>query len=196
MILSVTEGEDKPLKYPDMFRAADLMLLNKIDLLPYLAFDHLARGQCAPRQSGHPGDRAHLGHQRRGHGGMAGLDQGWVQDGIPSASGRGLGTNGLSSWQLVGVAGNQGGPGSITLRAIATPIRPSRGARSVVSGQVQGVGFRPFVYKLAHELGLAGWVRNDSEGVEIAVEGEPKVWPDWRACRTNRRAGAGGEGDA
>lgn len=41
-----------------------------------------------------------------------------------------------------------------------------------VSGQVQGVGFRPFVYKLAHELGLAGWVRNDSEGVEIAVEGE------------------------
>lgn len=38
-ILSVTEGEDKPLKYPDMFRAARLMLLNKIDLLPYLEFD-------------------------------------------------------------------------------------------------------------------------------------------------------------
>ena len=38
-ILSVTEGEDKPLKYPDMFAAADLMLLNKIDLLPYLDFD-------------------------------------------------------------------------------------------------------------------------------------------------------------
>jgi len=39
VILSVTEGEDKPLKYPDMFRAADLMLLNKIDLLPYVQFD-------------------------------------------------------------------------------------------------------------------------------------------------------------
>jgi hydrogenase nickel incorporation protein HypB len=39
VILSVTEGEDKPLKYPDMFRAADLMLLNKCDLLPYLQFD-------------------------------------------------------------------------------------------------------------------------------------------------------------
>jgi hydrogenase nickel incorporation protein HypB len=39
VILSVTEGEDKPLKYPDMFHAADLMLLNKIDLLPYLQFD-------------------------------------------------------------------------------------------------------------------------------------------------------------
>ncbi|MEW6678325.1 MAG: hydrogenase nickel incorporation protein HypB [Pseudomonadota bacterium] len=39
VILSVTEGEDKPLKYPDMFHAADLMLLNKVDLLPYLNFD-------------------------------------------------------------------------------------------------------------------------------------------------------------
>jgi hydrogenase nickel incorporation protein HypB len=38
-ILSVTEGEDKPLKYPDMFRAADVMLLNKCDLLPHLTFN-------------------------------------------------------------------------------------------------------------------------------------------------------------
>ena len=38
-ILSVTEGEDKPIKYPDMFDAADLMLLNKTDLLPYVDFD-------------------------------------------------------------------------------------------------------------------------------------------------------------
>jgi len=38
-ILSVTEGEDKPLKYPDMFAAAQLMILNKIDLLPHLSFD-------------------------------------------------------------------------------------------------------------------------------------------------------------
>ena len=38
-IFSVTEGEDKPLKYPHMFRAADLVLLNKIDLLPHLDFD-------------------------------------------------------------------------------------------------------------------------------------------------------------
>jgi len=39
VVLSVTEGEDKPLKYPDMFAAASLMLLNKADLLPHLQFD-------------------------------------------------------------------------------------------------------------------------------------------------------------
>ncbi|ATA26869.1 hydrogenase accessory protein HypB [Brenneria goodwinii] len=38
-VLSVTEGEDKPLKYPHMFAAASLMIINKIDLLPYLDFN-------------------------------------------------------------------------------------------------------------------------------------------------------------
>lgn len=39
VLASVTEGEDKPLKYPHMFRSADLVLLTKIDLLPYVPFD-------------------------------------------------------------------------------------------------------------------------------------------------------------
>jgi hydrogenase nickel incorporation protein HypB len=39
VVLSITEGEDKPLKYPDMFAAADVMILNKIDLAPHLSFD-------------------------------------------------------------------------------------------------------------------------------------------------------------
>jgi len=39
VVLSVTEGDDKPLKYPDMFHAADLMIINKVDLLPYVSFD-------------------------------------------------------------------------------------------------------------------------------------------------------------
>jgi hydrogenase nickel incorporation protein HypB len=39
MVSSVTEGEDKPLKYPLMFRTCELMLVNKIDLLPHLDFD-------------------------------------------------------------------------------------------------------------------------------------------------------------
>ncbi len=41
-----------------------------------------------------------------------------------------------------------------------------------VTGLVQGVGFRPHVWRLANETGVLGWVRNDSEGVEIAAEGE------------------------
>ena len=48
-ILSVTEGEDKPLKYPDMFAAARLMLLNKIDLLPHVSFD-VARCKALARR--------------------------------------------------------------------------------------------------------------------------------------------------
>jgi len=39
MVYAITEGEDKPLKYPVMFRSCDLVIVNKIDLLPYLGFD-------------------------------------------------------------------------------------------------------------------------------------------------------------
>jgi hydrogenase nickel incorporation protein HypB len=39
VIISITEGEDKPIKYPDMFHTADICIINKIDLLPYLKFD-------------------------------------------------------------------------------------------------------------------------------------------------------------
>ena len=67
MVSSVTEGEEKPLKYPLMFRACELVLINKIDLLPHLDFDldkflyHLdAR---APGRGAHAGERA----DRRGH---------------------------------------------------------------------------------------------------------------------------------
>ncbi len=49
VILSVAEGEDKPLKYPDMFRAARLMLINKCDLLPHVDFDVERAVACARR---------------------------------------------------------------------------------------------------------------------------------------------------
>jgi hydrogenase nickel incorporation protein HypB len=39
VIMSVTEGDDKPLKYPDMFASSSLCIINKIDLLPYVPFD-------------------------------------------------------------------------------------------------------------------------------------------------------------
>ncbi len=48
-------------------------------------------------------------------------------------------------------------------------------ARLRVTGVVQGVGFRPFVYNLARDLSLAGWVNNTSEGVFCVVEGEPEA---------------------
>jgi hydrogenase maturation protein HypF len=43
--------------------------------------------------------------------------------------------------------------------------------RARVEGTVQGVGFRPYVYRLSHELGLGGWVLNDCDGVLLEVEG-------------------------
>src|SRR5712671_7375580 len=49
LLASVTEGDDKPLKYPHMFRAASLLLLNKIDLLPHVQFD-IARFAAAARE--------------------------------------------------------------------------------------------------------------------------------------------------
>ena len=49
VIMSVTEGDDKPIKYPHMFRASSLMILNKIDLLPYVQFD-IARCLAYARQ--------------------------------------------------------------------------------------------------------------------------------------------------
>ncbi len=50
-------------------------------------------------------------------------------------------------------------------------IEQAQRKRISVHGVVQGVGFRPFVYRLAHEHGLAGWVLNHSGGVDIEVEG-------------------------
>jgi hydrogenase maturation protein HypF len=55
--------------------------------------------------------------------------------------------------------------------AEATSVR----ARARVEGVVQGVGFRPHVYRLAGELGLAGWVLNDERGVLLEVEGAPSA---------------------
>ena len=48
-------------------------------------------------------------------------------------------------------------------------------ARYHITGIVQGVGFRPFVYSLATHLALTGWVKNTSAGVEIAVDGPPQA---------------------
>jgi hydrogenase nickel incorporation protein HypB len=77
-ILSVTEGEDKPLKYPDMFAAAKLMVLNKIDLLPHLTFD-VARCKAYARRV-NPGIEVLELSATTGEGMQAWLD--WVLDDV------------------------------------------------------------------------------------------------------------------
>jgi hydrogenase nickel incorporation protein HypB len=67
VIFSVSEGEDKPLKYPRMFRVADLMLLSKCGLLPYLEFDADPAVKNARRVN------PRIGDQRCRHDGMAGI---------------------------------------------------------------------------------------------------------------------------
>ena len=53
------------------------------------------------------------------------------------------------------------------------PTREVQRKRLLVTGQVQGVGFRPFVYRLATEMNLTGWVLNDPGGVTIEIQGDP-----------------------
>ena len=79
----MTEGEDKPLKYPQMFRAADIMLLNKIDLVPYLDFDLEACKDMARRVS--PGIVIFEVSSRTGEGMAAWYD--WLGAGIGKAKG-------------------------------------------------------------------------------------------------------------
>src|SRR5439155_8127189 len=55
----------------------------------------------------------------------------------------------------------------------AAPAAARRRVRVRVEGTVQGVGFRPYVYRLARELALAGFVLNDERGVLVEIEGEP-----------------------
>ena len=80
-VLSVTEGEDKPLKYPDMFAAAKLMVLNKVDLLPHLDFDVARCIDYALRVN--PSIEVLLVSARSGQGMDAWLD--WVLQAGPAA---------------------------------------------------------------------------------------------------------------
>ena len=83
-ILSVTEGEDKPLKYPDMFAAADVMLLNKCDLLFYFEFDaDLAEANARRVNPNLPIFRVSA---TSGDGMSAWLD--WIQSGLEALRGK------------------------------------------------------------------------------------------------------------
>jgi hydrogenase maturation protein HypF len=62
----------------------------------------------------------------------------------------------------------------------------TQGSSIHVTGVVQGVGFRPFIYGLAQEYSLAGWVRNTSAGVEIALDGSPLALESFTLGLRNR----------
>jgi hydrogenase nickel incorporation protein HypB len=72
MVCSVTEGEDKPLKYPVMYRAADVVVVNKVDLLPHLDLDRAVPGQHRRREPWRHRARAQRPH-RRGRRRLGGL---------------------------------------------------------------------------------------------------------------------------
>lgn len=131
-VLSVPEGNDKLLKYPVIFQRADLIIINKIDLLPYTDFsleeiekDLKQINKNAPvfKLSGKTG---------------AGLDK---------------------------LCFFSGGKSYMKKRRLQLEIE----------GIVQGVGFRPFIYRLARENNLNGWVLNTSGGVLVEVEGNQKT---------------------
>ena len=148
VVLSVTEGEDKPLKYPDMFAAADLMLLNKADLLPHLDFDVSACLAAALRVN--PRMRSLTVSARTGEGLAAFYS--WIEE-------RASVDGGSRRHEF---ASSRRAPSQI----VALEIR--------VRGRVQGVGFRPMVWRIARDLGLSGEILNDADGVLVRVGGSER----------------------
>ena len=65
------------------------------------------------------------------------------------------------------------GKARFSIMAITTIEQAAAALKFEIAGMVQGVGFRPHVYRLAVRHGLKGFVRNTESGVEIHVEGEP-----------------------
>ncbi|MHB1308335.1 MAG: carbamoyltransferase HypF [Limisphaerales bacterium] len=65
------------------------------------------------------------------------------------------------------------GPGSDFAAVLPADYGQTARLRLVIRGGVQGVGFRPFLYRLARELDLAGWVSNSAQGVVVEIEGTP-----------------------
>jgi hydrogenase nickel incorporation protein HypB len=117
VVLSVTEGEDKPLKYPDMFHAASVMLLNKVDLLPYLQFDVARCIEYARRVN--PGIGVMPISASRGDG----MDEwlAWIEDGARAAR--------QSPGNTAEVGRRPGQlkepPGAVPANAVTRPGRPS-----------------------------------------------------------------------
>ena len=101
LVLSVTEGEDEPLEYPDMFHAASVMLLNKVDLLPYVQFDVARCIEYARRVK--PGIRVMQISATRGDG--MGEWLAWIEDGARSAREHAAEQPVQAGWRVAGQDG-------------------------------------------------------------------------------------------
>ena len=141
VVLSTTEGDDKPLKYPAMFRNASVLVINKIDLLPYVDMDLEAMEQNARQIN--PDLR--------------------IFETCRATTGAGL--RRLVRW--------------LDQRKLVTAMRER--LRLAVRGAVQGVGFRPFVYRLASRRRARRLGSNSPQGVIIEVEGDARALDEFRA---------------
>src|SRR5581483_6837186 len=147
VLLSVTEGEDKPLKYPSIFFKSELLVITKMDLLPYVPFDRAAAEENARRV--HPGMDIVRVSCTGGTGFLDWLI--WIE-------------KRRQAYLLANAA-------AVELMAVRRHIE--------VSGIVQGVGFRPYIYRLATDRHLSGNISNTSSGVTIEVQGPPHAVQDF-----------------
>ena len=106
VLLSVTEGDDKPLKYANMFAAADLLLVTKIDLLPYVPFDLERCPACGAQGQSEDRDPRGFGHQRRRTRRLVRLDRPPPARRRSPAGGRGMST----AWRIGCRAGRSSRP--------------------------------------------------------------------------------------
>ena len=123
MVSSVTEGEDKPLKYPLMFRTCELVVINKIDLLPHLDFD-MERflhnlDAVHPGRGAHAGERAHR-RGRRGVPRLAAPGEGCRPDGRRSPS--------TAAARPTPLVRGRGGAAGAVVRRDGRALRPRRAA--------------------------------------------------------------------
>ena len=154
------------------------MLLNKIDLLPHVDFDMAKCVEYARRVN--PNIRVIELSATKGQGMADWLA--WISKGVEDARCAPQDSIGTLKAQVVARRRDP---------RFADQADTTLAARRAIRVRgVQGVGFRPFVWRLANELQLNGFVRNDAQGVAIEIEGESDARLLYRSV-DGRGAGAG-----